>query len=84
MIVSDVRRKTDIKFFRDNGYHNKTIRINASEDVRQSRGWRFECGVDDVQSECDLDDHDVWDLVIENNDLANTDELIHKILELLT
>lgn len=84
MIISDIRRKTDIKFFRDNGYHIKTVRVNAGEVVRQSRGWRFECGVDDVQSECDLDEHGDWDLVIENDDSADMDDTIQKILNLLT
>ncbi|GBL95068.1 hypothetical protein AVEN_188813-1 [Araneus ventricosus] len=39
-IVSDARRKTDIEFFKTN-YPDEiyTIRINASEAVRQKRGW---------------------------------------------
>lgn len=83
MIVSDIRRKTDIKFFQSNGYHIRTIRINAGDDVRQVRGWLFECGVDDVPSECDLDDYDGWDLVIENGDNTDSDASIRKILDLL-
>lgn len=83
VIVSDIRRKSDIAFFRDNGYHIKTIRINADTEVRQSRGWKFECGVDDVQSECDLDDYNKWDMVIDNDNTANTNEIIRKIVSLI-
>lgn len=46
-IISDTRRKTDLKWFYEN-YSNvatlKTVRIVASDDVRKSRGWVFEKG----------------------------------------
>lgn len=83
VIVSDIRRKSDIKFFQTNGYHIKTIRINASVSVRQSRGWKFELGVDDHQSECDLDDYIEWDLIIDNDDQINLDASIQNVLSLL-
>lgn len=83
VIVSDIRRKTDIEFFRSHGYNIKTVRINTSEDVRRNRGWVFESGVDDVQSECDLDDVTQWDLVIENDGTHDADVIIEKILALI-
>ena len=84
VIVSDIRRKTDIEFFRSNGYNIKTVRINTSEDIRRNRGWVFESGVDDVHSECDLDDVTQWDLVIENDGLHDVDAIIEKILTLIS
>lgn len=81
--MSDIRRKTDIKFFQEQAYNIKAIRINATEMTRQSRGWKFESGVDDVQSECDLDDFEAWDLVIENDGSLDADEIIQKILTLI-
>lgn len=84
VIVSDIRRKTDIRFFRDNGYNIKTIRINADAEVRKARGWKFQIGVDDVQSECDLDDIRQWDLVIENDGSQNVDTIVDQILALTT
>ncbi|XP_055295621.1 phosphomevalonate kinase [Sitodiplosis mosellana] len=83
VIVSDIRRKTDIEFFRSHGYNIKTVRINASEDVRRNRGWVFESGVDDVQSECDLDDVTQWDLAIENDGTHDVDVVVEKILALI-
>nr|CAG4644385.1 EOG090X0FYC [Lepidurus arcticus] len=67
-IVSDVRRKTDLKFFHDQyGKVVKTVRIEASESARQSRGWVFTSGIDDAESECNLDDIQSWDLVVHND-----------------
>lgn len=84
VIVSDIRRKTDIKYFQDQGFNIKTVRINASERVRQERGWIFESGVDDVQSECDLDDFDRWDLLIDNDGSISVDIHLESILSLIS
>lgn len=82
VIVSDIRRKTDIEFFRSHSYNIKTIRINASQEVRKARGWTFQNGIDDVQSECDLDDFKQWDLVV-HNDGAQEEAILDQILALL-
>lgn len=80
-IVSDVRRKTDIKWFKDEfGDKVKTIRIVSDNRIREARGWKFVEGVDDVASECDLDDYKLWDLVVVNNNDVETEELIKPIL----
>lgn len=81
--MSDIRRKTDIEFFRSQGYNIKAIRINAAEEVRKARGWKFECGVDDVQSECDLDDFTQWDLKIDNDNSQDAETIVQQILELI-
>ncbi|XP_047996071.1 probable phosphomevalonate kinase [Leguminivora glycinivorella] len=66
-IVSDIRRKTDICWFKEiYGDLIRTIRITADEDTRVKRGYKFKEGIDDVASECDLDDYTPWDLVIDN------------------
>lgn len=51
--------------------------------MRQSRGWKYDCGVDDVKSECDLDDYNEWDIVIDNDNAADTNEILRKILSLI-
>lgn len=81
--MSDIRRKTDIDFFESEGYNIKTIRINASEEVRQARGWVFQSGVDDAQSECDLDDFVRWNLLIENDGIQDVEAILDKILALI-
>lgn len=67
-IVSDVRRKNDIKWFKENfGDRVKTVRIHCDQHERIQRGWKFQTGVDDVQSECDLDDFKEWNFNIDNS-----------------
>lgn len=84
VIVSDIRRKTDIQFFRQCGFIIKTIRIDANEEVRRQRGWKFEAGVDDVRSECDLDDFESWDMVIDNNGVISVEVHLENILKLIS
>jgi phosphomevalonate kinase len=85
VIVSDVRRKTDIQWFRQTcGDKIRTIRISASDGVRMRRGWQFQVGVDDIQSECDLDDFVDWDFRITNEEEDGDGVLLlQDILELL-
>ncbi|XP_030020133.2 phosphomevalonate kinase [Manduca sexta] len=68
-IISDIRRKTDIQWFKET-YGNliRNIRIFADEETRKARGFKFQVGVDDAMSECDLDDFHDWDLIINNGE----------------
>ncbi|KAJ4445559.1 hypothetical protein ANN_12239 [Periplaneta americana] len=82
-IVSDIRRKTDLKWFRENyGSAVKTVRVVADDDVRRQRGWVFTTGIDDAETECNLDDETEWDWKIVNNDNEAETEL--GILSILT
>lgn len=84
VIVSDIRRKTDIKWFRETfGDKIKLIRIKCLDCVRENRGWMFQTGVDDIQSECDLDDWNEWDLVIENDGCRETEGILDEIRQKL-
>ncbi|XP_045538848.1 phosphomevalonate kinase [Papilio machaon] len=82
-IVSDIRRKTDIQWFKEN-YSDviRNIRITADDDTRKARGYNFQLGVDDVASECDLDDYNDWDLIINNG--KNGQSLEEQISAILT
>ncbi|XP_053964895.1 phosphomevalonate kinase [Anastrepha ludens] len=80
IIVSDIRRKSDINYFRETyGPLVFTIRINAKDEIRTERGWMFTSGIDDVVSECDLDDYQQWDLVLENNCVSDGETCIKDI-----
>lgn len=84
VIVSDIRRKTDIKWFRETfGDKIKLIRIICNDCVRKERGWTFQEGVDDIQSECDLDDWTEWDLLIGNDGLKDSEEILCEIFTVL-
>ena len=77
VLVTDIRRKTDIEFFRKTfSSIVRTVRIEADESIRRARNWIFTQGVDDVKSECDLDDVNNFDFKIINN---NNEEMISKL-----
>ncbi|GLV31714.1 Phosphomevalonate kinase [Carabus blaptoides fortunei] len=79
-IVSDIRRKTDLKWFGETyGKLIKTIRINADQHIREKRGWIFTNGIDNAASECDLDDVETWDMSFYNNNLEQAQEIIENI-----
>lgn len=50
-----------------------TVRVEASLESRAGRGWKFTAGVDDVASECGLDDVADWDFVLHNDDRGATE-----------
>lgn len=98
-IVSDIRRKTDLKWFEEN-YHNilKTVRITADIATRTERGWIFTdgiiylktvfnylkilplfTGIDDAESECNLDDISTWDFVFENNSIEHCEKIVNNM-----
>lgn len=82
--MSDIRRKSDIKYFKK--YYNGKVlilRITCPEETRIKRGWIFRQGIDDVESECDLDDYQDWDLIVENNGHIDGDEIINLIISKL-
>ncbi|KAH8329005.1 hypothetical protein KR074_001438 [Drosophila pseudoananassae] len=82
ILVSDVRRKNDIKWFRETYGSDKvlTVRLTSRPETRSSRGWVFTAGIDDVPSECDLDDFDGFDVVVAN-DNEHEQVSIDQILE---
>ncbi|OXU29745.1 hypothetical protein TSAR_012330 [Trichomalopsis sarcophagae] len=82
-IISDARRKTDLKWFKEHYADKcKNIRISSSEEVRKNRGWKFCRGIDDSETECDLDDVTDWDLEINNNE-DDIELILHKIIDIL-
>ncbi|XP_017531996.3 phosphomevalonate kinase isoform X1 [Manis javanica] len=67
-LVSDTRRMSDIQWFQEAyGAVTRTVRVVASEQSRQQRGWVFIPGVDDGESECGLDNFGGFDWIIENH-----------------
>lgn len=76
---------TDFQWFQDAyGPVVQTVRVVASEQSRQQRGWVFTPGVDDVESECGLDNFGDFDWVIENHgDEQRLREQLEKLLELV-
>ncbi|XP_045450326.1 phosphomevalonate kinase [Melitaea cinxia] len=84
-IVSDIRRKTDVQWFKENyGSLVKTIRLVADEETRIERGFQFKNGVDDAISECGLDDFNEWDVIIDNGkDRKSLDSQLNSVMLLI-
>lgn len=82
-LVSDTRRMSDIQWFQEAyGAVAQTVRVVASEQSRQQRGWVFTPGVDDGESECGLDNFGDFDWVIENHgDPTRLEEQLEKLIE---
>lgn len=70
-ILNDARRPCDLEYFEDDPAFANTriikLRIEASDEARMSRGWRFVEGIDDRPTECGLDNYEGWTYVIDND-----------------
>lgn len=82
-ILNDARRPCDLEYFENDPTFSNTkiikLRIEASEDARMSRGWKFTEGIDDRDTECGLDFYDDWTYIIENNYNDGKQELINSL-----
>ena len=79
-IVSDCRRSTDVKFFVDNFATVAHVRVQASEEVRRARGWTFQDGVDDAESECGLDGAN-FDFALPNEGGLSENVILQPVLD---
>ena len=84
-ILSDARRPSDVEYFRnyakENGNFFYAIRISANIETRKSRGWTFTKNVDDVESECALDQYQNWDFKFDNSQGDNILEKVKVLIE---
>ena len=80
-IVTDARRKTDLDFF-FKFYTNvsKTVRIVADESTRSNRNWNFVEGIDNCETECDLDTFDNWSFIIYNNNDHEMEQCLNDLI----
>ncbi|KAI1723944.1 phosphomevalonate kinase domain-containing protein [Ditylenchus destructor] len=69
VIVSDCRRPSDLEFFKK-GFTSIPpilVRVDASLNVREKRGFIFTDGIDNAETECALDDFNSWDARVVND-----------------
>ncbi|XP_044143612.1 phosphomevalonate kinase isoform X1 [Bufo gargarizans] len=80
-IISDARRRSDVDWFLEAyGDVTQTVRVEASIESRQSRGWVYAPEVDDAESECGLDTGVTFDWIITNDgDEVSLDEQLLKV-----
>ncbi|WKY09126.1 hypothetical protein Q1695_001913 [Nippostrongylus brasiliensis] len=79
VIISDCRRPTDMQYFQQH-FQTLSLRIATSIDTRQRRGFKFVEGIDDMPSECALDDYP-HDIVITNDDSYDVEEQLRRVVE---
>uniref|UniRef100_A0A8B9KWP5 Phosphomevalonate kinase n=1 Tax=Astyanax mexicanus TaxID=7994 RepID=A0A8B9KWP5_ASTMX len=83
-IVSDCRRMSDLQWFwKEYPQQCVSVRVEASEQTRTQRGWKFTAGVDDAESECGLDQGVKFDRTVNNDgDAALLEEQLEGLLSL--
>ena len=60
----------------------KRIRVESSEQLREQRGYVFQNGVDDAESECGLDHIDGgFDFILKNDELRSENEILSPIVQ---
>lgn len=81
-ILVDARRACDLQFFQEEYPNCKvlTVRIVSSEETRKKRGWEYQSGVDDVESECGLDHVSSWSIIVDNED-GTSDSMLKQQLK---
>ncbi|XP_032645293.2 phosphomevalonate kinase [Chelonoidis abingdonii] len=84
-VVSDTRRLSDVEWFQDvYGATVQLVRVVATEETRKRRNWVFIVGVDDMESECGLDQGVTFDWVITNDgDELSLDSQLEKLLHFI-
>ncbi len=81
-IVSDCRRKTDLKFFEERfSPRCRRVRVTASQATRERRGFEFQSGVDDAESECGIDGEEVHFTVANDDEGKKPEELLKEVTE---
>ncbi|XP_063054618.1 phosphomevalonate kinase isoform X2 [Engraulis encrasicolus] len=82
-IISDARRMSDVQWFwREFPQECRCVRVEASQETRQQRGWSFTPGIDDAESECGLDQGVQFDWTISND--GDDDALNTQLTQLFT
>ncbi|XGW05812.1 hypothetical protein V3C99_016290 [Haemonchus contortus] len=79
VIISDCRRPTDFEYFQSH-YNTLKVRITASVEERQRRGFVFVDGIDDMPSECALDDYP-HDMIIVNDSSCDLDDQLSDVVQ---
>lgn len=83
-IIDDIKYHKEIEFFKK--YFNDRlllVRIEASNDIREKRGWLFQSNIDDSESECQLDTNMQWSFVFTNNEDDNFNEQMNHLIKMI-
>lgn len=85
-IVSDCRRLSDISWF-DQMYSSVSkvikLRVVSSDVCRKSRGWEYQPGIDDSETECGLDTGVEWDFCLRNEGAAFERDFENVVMDIM-
>jgi phosphomevalonate kinase len=81
-IINDIRYYKEIEFFKKS-FNDRVllVRIEASNDIRQKRGWDFQNDID--ESECQLDTNVQWSFVFSNNEEDKFNEQMNDLIKMI-
>lgn len=51
--------------------------------MRHQRGWTYQDGIDNVKSECDLDQYENWDFQISNDGRDDIEQFLKKLVNVI-
>ena len=84
-VIDGVRYSTEIEFFKE--YFNERfllVRVEASNEIREKRGWNPQIDLDGSQAECQLDKNTQWSFVFCNNEEEeNFNEQMSQLMKLI-
>lgn len=79
-IVTDIRTIEEIEYIKEKFNNIRVVRLNASDEIRTRRGWKYKEGYDNTYLETELDDYE-FDLVLQN---ITNDDITHCTREIRT
>jgi phosphomevalonate kinase len=81
-IISDIRNHGEIEFFKK--YFNDClllVRIEASNDIREKRGWNCQIDIDNLEDQ--LDTNVQWSFIFSNNDEDTFNEQMNSLIKII-
>ncbi|CAF3309741.1 unnamed protein product [Rotaria sp. Silwood2] len=83
-IISDIKSYREIEFFKK--YFNNRlliIRIEASNDIREKRGWKLQSDIDHSEFESQSDKNIQWSFIFSNNEHDNFNEQMNDLMKII-
>ncbi|CAF1217524.1 unnamed protein product [Rotaria magnacalcarata] len=83
-IISDIKSYAEIEFFK-NHFNDRVliVRIEASNDVREKRGWNSQADIDNTELKSQLDKNVRWSFVFSNNEQDKFNEQMNDLVKLI-
>lgn len=83
-IISDIKSNAEIEFFKKD-FNDRVfiVRIEASNDTREKRGWSSQTDMNSSEFESQFDSNGQWSFVFSNNEQDNFNEQMNDLIKLI-